>query len=304
MALQGLYPVLPDGAQHRSDTMTKTGYPIYDGNPAMFSEWEFRTMLKIKTTKEDDKDKICSSLVEALHGKAASVAQDIGTEKLSEKDGFLVLIEALKKDAFPRMDKEARDLLREGQKPRGVLSRSNGESMKAYTDRRDRWWRRLKSLNSSIQVSEDILSQWMLDSANISETEKQLVQTTAKNEWKIGTISHALQVFSHLCMKKKVAQQHLHVNRDSHMHHHKETGTRSDFLLGNLHIDLLNIVTVNLKEKVCREDSHDEHTTLTRYPMTMMTMMMTMRTNTKYLPQITHHSSTKTNTTVTPQLMT
>ena len=91
------------------------------------------------------------------------------------------------------MDKEARDLLREGQKPRGVLSRSNGESMKAFTDRRDRWWRRLKSLNSTIQVSEDILSQWMLDSANISETEKQLVQTTAKNEWKIETISHALQ---------------------------------------------------------------------------------------------------------------
>ena len=85
MALQGLYPVLPDDVQHRSDTMTKTGYPIYDGNPAMFSEWEFRTMLKIKTTKPEDKDKICSALVEALHGKAASVAQDIGTDELAKE---------------------------------------------------------------------------------------------------------------------------------------------------------------------------------------------------------------------------
>ena len=60
-----------------------------------------RTMLKIKTTKPEDKDKICSSLVEALHGKAASVAQDIGTEVLSKADGYEVLIDALKKDAFP-----------------------------------------------------------------------------------------------------------------------------------------------------------------------------------------------------------
>ena len=150
-------------------------------------------MLKMKTTKEKDKHKICSHLVEALHGQAASVAQDIGTEELSKDTGPEVLLAALKKDAFPRMDREARDLLKEGQKARGVLSRANGESMKAFTDRRERWWRRLKTLNSSIHVSEDILSQWMLDVANIGGTEKQLVQTTAKNVWTIKTIADALQ---------------------------------------------------------------------------------------------------------------
>ena len=142
----------------------------------------------------------------------------------------------------------------------------------------------------------------MLDSANISETEKQLVQTTAKTNGRLTRFHMPFKNCTLSFMKKKVAQQHSHVNRDSHMPHHKETGTKSDLLLDNIHLDLLNIDTVNLKEKV-HEDSHDEHTTLTRYPMTMMTLR-TMRTNTKYLPQTTHHHPTKTNTTATQQPMT
>ena len=73
-------------------------------------------------------------------------------------------------------------------------------------------------------------------------------------------------------MKKKVALQHSHVIRDSHLHHHKETGTQGDLLLDNISLDLIYHVMDNLKEKV-HEDSHDEHTTLTRYPKTMMTKM-------------------------------
>ena len=113
MALQGLDPVTPDDVHHRTDTMTKVGYPIYDGSPAMFSEWEFLTKLKMKTTKDEDKHRIASYFVEALHGQAASVAQDLGTDILSEDKGPEQLLEALKKDAFPRMDREARELLKE-----------------------------------------------------------------------------------------------------------------------------------------------------------------------------------------------
>ena len=91
------------------------------------------------------------------------------------------------------MDREARQLFKGGQKPRGVLARAMGEPMKAYTDRRERWWRRLKRMNSKIEVSEDILPQWMRDAANINDTEKQLVQTTAKNE-KIWLASSFLMI--------------------------------------------------------------------------------------------------------------
>ena len=166
---------------HRVETMRKMEYPIYDGSPAMFSEWEFRAKLRMNTTKEENQHLIASYLVEALHGQAASVAQDMGTEALSAEDGPEKLLEALRDDAFLRMDREARELLKEGQKQRGVLARANGESMKAFTDRRERWWRRLKAMNSSINVSEDLLSQWMLDAASLGETERLLVQTAAKN---------------------------------------------------------------------------------------------------------------------------
>merc|ERR1711884_743276 len=99
----------------------------------MFSEWEFRTRLKIRTTPRDDLNKVASHRVEALHGQAASVAQDLGTDVLASEEGPEKLLEALKKDAFPRMDREARELLREGPKVRVMLSRSNGDLMKAYT---------------------------------------------------------------------------------------------------------------------------------------------------------------------------
>ena len=78
---------------------------------ATFSKWEFRTKLEMKTTKEEDKDKISSHFVEALHGQAASMAQNLGTEVLSKEDGPEMLLEALRKEAFPRMDREARELL-------------------------------------------------------------------------------------------------------------------------------------------------------------------------------------------------
>ena len=101
MALQGLYPVTPDEMCHRVDTMTKMGYPIYDGSPAMFSEWEFRTKLKMKTTRDEDKHKISSHLVEALHGQAASVAQDLGMEVLANEDGPAKVAGSIKERCIP-----------------------------------------------------------------------------------------------------------------------------------------------------------------------------------------------------------
>ena len=36
-------------------TENRGGYLIYDGSPEKFHEWEFRTEMRVKTAKKDDK---------------------------------------------------------------------------------------------------------------------------------------------------------------------------------------------------------------------------------------------------------
>ena len=65
-----------------SSEETKAGFYIYNGRPDLFGEWTFRTETRWNTTKEEDKNKTMSQIVEALRGDAAQVAMDIGTEEL------------------------------------------------------------------------------------------------------------------------------------------------------------------------------------------------------------------------------
>ena len=60
-------------------------------------------MLKIKSIKEESPEyrMITSYLVDALHGQAAAIAQDIGEEVFAQEDGYKVLIQKLKENAFP-----------------------------------------------------------------------------------------------------------------------------------------------------------------------------------------------------------
>ena len=108
----------------------KSGMFIYDGKPANFHEWEFRTMAKymglIAAGKDDDARVLGSKVLEGLRDDAYLVARHFGLDALIEDDGIPKLVKAMRDSVFPFKEEEAQMLYQQGQKEDGVLSRQSG----------------------------------------------------------------------------------------------------------------------------------------------------------------------------------
>ena len=87
---------------------TKGGIFVYDGTPGRYSEWVFRTSMRWRSTKIDDKLKTMSMIIEGLRGEAAQVAMDLGIEVLENKDALEQLHDAMKNHVYPKAQAEAK----------------------------------------------------------------------------------------------------------------------------------------------------------------------------------------------------
>ena len=93
-------------------------------------------------------------VLEGLRDEAFGLARDMGIESLTGPGGLDGFINRMREVVFPRATEEARELFRAGQR-QGTLARQAGESMLSYVSRRRRWWwKLLKTLDSSIELSE------------------------------------------------------------------------------------------------------------------------------------------------------
>ena len=81
--------------------------PIYDGPAAAFYDWTFRTQVKWKAAKEEEKAIVMSQIVQGLRGDAADIVRDIGAEEMLKAEGLIVLTEALREHVFPKKQAEA-----------------------------------------------------------------------------------------------------------------------------------------------------------------------------------------------------
>ena len=62
---------------------TRGGSYIYSGDAASFHEWEFRTRLRLKGSKDLGKyAEAMSKVIDGLRGDAFSIAQEVGLENL------------------------------------------------------------------------------------------------------------------------------------------------------------------------------------------------------------------------------
>ena len=104
-------------------------------------------------------------ILEGLRGEAFMVACDLGLDKLTQENGIRDLMDAIKKVVFPRASEEARELFRVGQRPNGPLSRQFGAALGSYISRRRQWWSTLRELDPSIQLSESMLTELLLEGA-------------------------------------------------------------------------------------------------------------------------------------------
>ena len=104
-------------------------------------------------------------VLEGLREEAFELARDIGVDVLTQPGGLRKFVKKLRDVVFPRASEEARELFKAGQKP-GSLARQNGESMLSYVSRRRRWWKLLKTLDGSIELSEPMRVELLLQAGD------------------------------------------------------------------------------------------------------------------------------------------
>ena len=74
MALAGLHARTKTGEFRGPET--KSGVPIYAGGASQFEEWKFRTMLRYRGCKDEDKPKLVSIITDGLRDEALSLAME------------------------------------------------------------------------------------------------------------------------------------------------------------------------------------------------------------------------------------
>ena len=99
--------------------------------------------------------------LEGLREEAFELACDIGVDVLTQPGGLRKFVDQLPDVVFPRAS-EVRELFKTGQKPDSLACQSQ-ESMLSYVSRRRRWWKLLKTLDGSIELSEPMRVELLLE---------------------------------------------------------------------------------------------------------------------------------------------
>ena len=161
-------------------------------------------MAKYHATKADERFMLGACLLESLRGDAYIVAQDLGHEVLKSADAITMIADAVRKMIFPLQAQEAKELCRVGASVGGVMARQAGESMNSYVGRRKGWYRKLKELDKTVEISDTILGDLLLDNSGLDRKERLMVLTA------VG------QTPSFEAMEKALVTQHgkLHYRRN------------------------------------------------------------------------------------------
>ena len=110
------------------------GVIVYDGRPAEFFDWEFRTSLKYEILKTESdagkRVKIINQVIDGLRGDALQTAQDLGIDELIKNEGLDKLIKEIKEMVFPQKNLEAKELYDVGHLKTGMLCRQRGDFCK------------------------------------------------------------------------------------------------------------------------------------------------------------------------------
>ena len=152
--------------------------------------------------KGDDLDELSASatqartemvqkVLEGLREEAFELARDIGVDVLTQPGGLRKFVKKLRDVVFLRASEEARELFKAGQKP-GSLARQNGESMLSYVSRRRRWWKLLKTLDGSIELSEPMRVELLLELSGLSRQEIIVIKACAPDAKSFESVAATL----------------------------------------------------------------------------------------------------------------
>ena len=137
------------------------------------------------------RSEMVQKVLEGLREEAFELARDIGVDVLTQLGGLRKFVEKLRDIVFPRASEEARELFKVGQKP-GSLARQNGESMLSYVSRRRRWWKLLKALDGSIEFSEPMRVELLLELSGLSRQEIIVIKACAPDAKSFESVAATL----------------------------------------------------------------------------------------------------------------
>jgi len=206
---------------------TRRGVPIFHGTPQDLPEWKFKVELKIKIVeqindqgrKAEQMAMLMGDVIDGLRGDALSAAMDLGSV-LHRQDGLTSLVTKVERIVIQFKQEEAKALFREGTMTHGLISRQQSESMQQYVIRRRRWYDRLRIMDSETHISENILTDYLLDCSDITETQKLMIKTAVGTgtKWK----------FDNVALKLKEHHVKIHLNeRSKHTTKEPHKGFRS-----------------------------------------------------------------------------
>ena len=128
------------------------GMTVFAGDATSFHEWQFRLQIKKSLCKADELPALTAKVVDALRGEALSCAMEIGLAKLMEAIGLDLLVQKVQERLFPKRTAEARELLKQGMRIGGPMSRVPGEQMTSYISRRRRWWTLVHEMDNTLEL--------------------------------------------------------------------------------------------------------------------------------------------------------
>ena len=135
---------------------TRQGMTVFAGDAASFHEWQFQFQIKKSSYKADELPALTAKVVDALRGEALSCAMEIGLDSLMMAEGLDLLVQKVQARLFPQRTTEARELLKQGMRVGGPMSRVPGEPMTSYISRRRRWWTLVREMDNTLELGDTV----------------------------------------------------------------------------------------------------------------------------------------------------
>ena len=183
--------------QRPSDTGSRSSKHGKSSKPSVASEASHGTkrdadpLDELTATATQARTEMVQKVLEGLRDEAFEKARDIGADVLTQHGGLRQFIDKLRDVVFPRASEETRELFKTGQKP-GSLAHQNQESMLSYVPRRRRWWKLLKTLDWSIEVSEPMIVELLLELSNLSRQEIIVIKACAPDARSFESVAATL----------------------------------------------------------------------------------------------------------------
>ena len=146
---------------------------------------------ELTATATQARTEMVQKVLEGFRDEAFELAREIGVDVLTHPGGLRKFVDKLRDVVFPRDSEEARELFKTGQKP-GSLARQNQESMLSYVSRRRRWWKLLKTLDSSIELSEPMRVELLLELSGLSTQEIIVIKACAPDAKSFESVAATL----------------------------------------------------------------------------------------------------------------